>query len=85
MSLRPDARGTYAGGVGRFGPGPEMDTCIAIRMMQFIGDDFRQQVGAGIVADSIPEMEYQEIQHKGAQGVKALKPPARDNHDIDHR
>ena len=30
-------RGPYAGGVGRFGPGQEMDTCIAIRMIQFQG------------------------------------------------
>jgi anthranilate synthase component 1 len=71
--LEDGARGVYAGGVGRFGPGPEMDTCIAIRMMQFTGDQFRQQVGAGIVADSVPEMEYQEVLHKAAQGLAALR------------
>ncbi len=70
--LEAGPRGVYAGGVGRFGPGPEMDTCISIRMMQFRGDKFRQQVGAGIVADSVPAMEYQEIQHKAAQGLAAL-------------
>ena len=70
--LEAGPRGVYAGGVGRFGPGPEMDTCISIRMMQFTGDEFRQQVGAGIVADSVPAMEYQEIQHKAAQGLAAL-------------
>lgn len=67
------ARGPYAGAVGYFGPGRRMDTCIAIRMLQFQGDEFTVQVGAGIVADSIPEMEYEEINHKAAQSLAALK------------
>ena len=71
--LEPGPRGAYAGAVGRFGPGPEMDTCIAIRMIQFQDQQVVVQVGAGIVADSEPEMEYQEITQKAAQGLAALE------------
>ncbi len=71
--LEPAERGAYAGAVGRFGPGPEMDTCIAIRMIQFRGEQVVVQVGAGIVADSDPEMEYQEISQKAAQALAALE------------
>jgi anthranilate synthase component 1 len=69
-------RGPYAGAVGSFGPGPRMDTCIAIRMIQFEGGRFTLQAGAGIVADSDPEMEYEEITHKAAQGLAALRAAA---------
>jgi anthranilate synthase component 1 len=74
--LEAAPRGPYAGAVGSFGPGPRMDTCIAIRMIQFEGDRFTLQAGAGIVADSDPEMEYEEITHKAAQGLAALKAAA---------
>ncbi len=69
-------RGPYAGAVGCFGPGAYLDTCIAIRMIQFEGDRYTLQAGAGIVADSDPEMEYQEINHKAAQGLAALRAAA---------
>ncbi|MBI5524252.1 MAG: anthranilate synthase component I family protein [Desulfarculus sp.] len=75
--LEDGPRGPYAGAVGFFGPGRQMDTCIAIRMVQFEGRNFTLQVGAGIVADSVPEMEFQEITHKAAQGIAALKAAAR--------
>lgn len=74
--LEATPRGPYAGAVGSFGPGPRMDTCIAIRMIQFEGDRCTMQVGAGIVADSDPEMEYAEINHKAAQGLAALRAAA---------
>ena len=70
--LETTPRGPYAGAVGFFGPGKRMDTCIAIRMLQFEKDKVTLQAGAGIVADSDPEMEYQEINHKAAQGLAAL-------------
>jgi anthranilate synthase component 1 len=75
--LEAAPRGPYAGAVGFFGPGKQMDTCIAIRMIQFQGQDFTLQVGAGIVADSVPEMEFQEIGHKAAQGIAALRAAAK--------
>ncbi len=74
--LEAAPRGPYAGAVGFIGPGRRMDTCIAIRMIQFQGDDFVLQVGAGIVADSDPQAEYREIQHKAAQGIAALRAAA---------
>ncbi len=75
--LEGQPRGPYAGAVGFFGPGAQMDTCIAIRMIQFEPDGkVTVQAGAGIVADSLPEMEYQEIHHKAAQGLAALQAAA---------
>eukprot|EP01022_Parablepharisma_sp_SALTPOND_P020924 TRINITY_DN3935_c0_g1_i1.p1 TRINITY_DN3935_c0_g1~~TRINITY_DN3935_c0_g1_i1.p1 ORF type:complete len:535 (+),score=175.78 TRINITY_DN3935_c0_g1_i1:1084-2688(+) len=67
------ARGPYGGAVGCFGPGQYMDTCIGIRMIEFHQGSFTLQVGAGIVADSDPAMEYEEICHKAAQGLAALE------------
>ena len=71
--LEAGPRGLYSGAVGYFGPGNGTDTCIGIRMIIFEGDRFSIPVGAGIVADSDPEMEYQEIGHKAAQSIAALK------------
>jgi len=74
--LEGKSRGPYAGAVGYFGPSGVMDTCIAIRTVLFHGNRFTVQVGAGIVADSIPEMEYKEIQNKAAQSLSALQAAA---------
>ena len=74
--LEHHRRGMYAGSVGYFGPGAEADTCIAIRMVVFDGNKFTVPVGAGIVADSDPEMEYQEIGHKAAQSIAAIREAA---------
>ena len=68
--------GPYAGAVGYFGPNGVMDTCIAIRTVLFQGNTFTIRVGAGIVADSVPEMEYKEIQNKAAQSILALRAAA---------
>jgi anthranilate synthase component 1 len=70
-------RGPYSGAVGYFGPNNQMDTCIAIRMLMFEGDCFTIPVGAGIVADSSPEMEFKEIQMKAAQSLAALTAASR--------
>ncbi len=69
-------RGPYGGAVGFWGSAQKMDTCIAIRMIEFFGDEFILQAGAGIVADSTPEMEYEEILKKAAHGIAALKAAA---------
>jgi anthranilate synthase component 1 len=74
--LESSSRGPYAGAVGYFGPNGIMDTCIAIRTILFQGDQFTVRVGAGIVADSIAEMEYEEIQKKAAQSIFALQAAA---------
>ena len=57
-------RGPYAGAVGYFGFSGNMDFCITIRTFLLKGDDLWVQAGAGIVADSVPEKEYEETINK---------------------
>ncbi len=71
--LERGPRGPYAGAVGYFSPDGSMDTCICIRMMSFRGRRFEVPVGAGIVADSRPEMELAEIESKAAQSLCAVR------------
>lgn len=70
--LEPVRRGFYGGTVGYFGNGGDMDQAITIRTMVFRGDTYSYQAGAGIVADSIPQMEYQEVLAKSAIVRRAL-------------
>lgn len=58
--LEPERRGPYAGSVGYFGFSGNMDFCITIRTFVMQGNDLWVQAGAGIVADSVPALEYQE-------------------------
>jgi anthranilate synthase component 1 len=58
--LEPERRGPYAGSIGYFGFSGNMDFCITIRTFVMQGDDLWVQAGAGIVADSVPTLEYQE-------------------------
>jgi len=67
--LEPERRGPYAGAVGYFGFTGNMDLCITIRTMVMKGTDLWIQAGAGIVADSVPEREYQETINK-AMGMR---------------
>lgn len=62
--LEVDARGLYAGAVGYFAGDGSMDTCITIRTLVMRGQTVSIQAGAGIVADSDPEREYQESMNK---------------------
>ncbi len=62
--LEGDSRGPYAGAVGYFDFRGNMDTCITIRTLIIEGQQVTIRTGAGIVADSVPEMEYREIMHK---------------------
>ena len=71
--LEPDARGAYAGMVGYFGFDGNMDTCLAIRTMVGRGNTFSVQAGAGIVADSNPNTEYQETVNKASAMLKAIE------------
>mgnify|MGYP001579550191 FL=1 len=66
-------RGPYAGAVGYFGFGGNMDTCITIRTILKIGDKVYFQAGGGIVADSDPSTEYQETWNKMAGMDKAVR------------
>jgi anthranilate synthase component 1 len=69
----PTKRGPYAGAVGYFDFAGNMDTCIAIRTIILKGEDAYVQAGAGIVADSVPELEYKETQNKARALLKAIE------------
>jgi para-aminobenzoate synthetase component 1 len=70
--LEPTARGPYCGSLGYVGFDGTMDTNILIRTFT-IGRGWVQfPVGGGIVADSIPELEYEETWHKAAGLLQAL-------------
>ncbi len=66
-------RGPYAGAVGYFGFSGNMDLCIAIRTLFQKGTRLYLQAGAGIVADSDPEREYQETINKARGMMKAIE------------
>ena len=70
--LEPTRRGPYAGAVGYLDIRGNMDTCITIRTVITVGDRAYVQAGAGIVADSDPEREYQETMNKAAALLSAL-------------
>jgi len=70
--IEPGPRGLYAGTVGYFGHGGGMDQAITIRTLSFVDGRYSYQAGAGIVADSRPEAEYEEVLSKGAALGAAL-------------
>ena len=70
--LEPDRRGIYAGAVGYLDFAGNLDFCITIRTLVITGQRASVQAGAGIVADSNPQAEYQETQDK----AKALIEPS---------
>ena len=70
--LEKNKRKLYAGGIGYFTPGKEFDTCIALRTALIKNNKFYVQSGAGIVADSIPEKEYQETVNKAKALMSAV-------------
>jgi anthranilate synthase component 1 len=71
--LEPVSRGLYGGTVGYFGARGDMDHAITIRTLVFRGDEYSYQAGAGIVADSVPETEHEEVLAKSAAMVRALE------------
>lgn len=71
--LENNKRGIYGGAIGYLDFTGNLDTCIAIRIAYKKNGKVFVRSGAGIVADSIPEKEYQECLNKAAAVVKALK------------
>jgi len=71
--LEPVRRGLYGGTVGYFGARGDMDQAITIRTLVFRGDEYSYQAGAGIVADSVPATEYDEVVAKSGAMARALK------------
>jgi anthranilate synthase component I len=70
--LETTKRGAYAGAVGYFSFGGDLDSCITIRTVLMDGDKAYVQAGAGIVADSDPQKEFEETQNKARGMLKAL-------------
>ena len=70
--LEKNKRKLYAGGIGYFTPNNEFDTCIALRTALIKDNKFYVQAGAGIVADSKPEKEYEEAVNKAKALMKAV-------------
>jgi anthranilate synthase component 1 len=70
--LEPLSRGLYAGSVGYIGFNGQMDFCITIRTAIIKDRTAYVQAGAGIVADSIPQREYEETLHKAQAMLSAL-------------
>ena len=73
--LEPSSRGAYGGAVGYFSTTGNMDLAIVIRTLEIDRGKLTLQAGAGIVADSVPEKEYEETLNKAAAVMKALRQP----------
>jgi anthranilate synthase component 1 len=71
--LEPVRRGPYAGAVGYFSFSGNMDTCITIRSILIKDGKLYVQAGAGIVADSEPEKEYDETLNKAQAIFRAIQ------------
>ena len=71
--LEPARRGTYGGAVLYADFSGNLDSCIAIRSMLSIGGKGYVQAGAGIVADSVPELEHQESINKAQAVIRAIE------------
>ena len=76
--LEPVRRGPYAGAVGYIDFSGNMDTCIALRTIMMTGEtgptwQAHVQAGAGIVADSVPEREYEETLNKARALLLAIQ------------
>lgn len=70
--LEPVPRGVYGGAIGYLDFSGNLDVCIAIRTAVKKGKSVSVQAGAGIVADSIPENEYQECANKAGAVIEAI-------------
>lgn len=66
-------RGIYGGAIGYLDLSGNLDVCIAIRTAVKRGDKVYVQAGAGIVADSVPELEYEETENKASAVIDAIK------------
>ena len=70
--LEPVKRGVYGGAVGYLGWNGNMDTAIAIRTAVIKDRQLHVQAGAGVVADSVPELEWKETMNKGRALFRAV-------------
>ncbi|WP_426624213.1 anthranilate synthase component I [Leifsonia sp. McL0607] len=70
--LEPAQRGVYGGVIGYFDFAGDADLAIAIRTATIMGGVARVQAGGGLVADSVPILEFQESQNKAAAPLRAV-------------
>ena len=73
FELENISRGIYAGAIGYLGWNGNMDTAIPIRTCVIKSEKLHIQCGAGIVYDSVPELEWDETINKGKAIIKALE------------
>jgi anthranilate synthase component 1 len=71
--LEPTDRNVYSGAIGYIDYAENLDTCIAIRTISLENREASIQAGAGIVADSVPESEYEETLNKARALTKAIE------------
>ncbi len=71
--LEPSKRGIYAGAVGYLGFNGDMDVAIALRTAVVKDKTLYVQAGAGIVADSVPDSEWQETRNKARAVLRAAE------------
>jgi anthranilate synthase component 1 len=70
--LEPTRRGSYGGAIGYLSFNGNLDACITIRTILIKDGIAYVQAGAGIVADSDPELEYEESLHKAEVLLQAI-------------
>ncbi len=70
--MEPSKRGFYGGAIGYISFDGNLDSCITIRTLLFKDGKAYLQAGGGIVADSVPETEYEETQNKAGALLRAL-------------
>jgi anthranilate synthase component 1 len=71
--LEPTRRGPYAGATGYYGVDGRLDTCITLRTALLKDGIAYFQAGGGVVADSVPSLEYEETRNKARAMVRALE------------
>ena len=71
--LEPTRRGPYAGATGYYGIDGRLDTCITLRTALLKDSRAYFQAGGGVVADSVPSLEYEETRNKAGAIVRALE------------
>lgn len=71
--LEPERRGVYGGCIGYIDANGDMDTCIALRTAIIKDEKLYVQAGGGVVADSDPELEYQETRNKARALLRAAE------------
>ena len=73
LELEQSARGFFGGGIGFVTAAGEMETAIVIRALRTANGKVYIRAGAGIVADSVPEREWEETAHKAQACIEALR------------